>query len=292
LFDSRGIAGTTIGSYLGRVRAVLTAWFTAPIPAAPLAAMVVRTLKQLRVAPPRFSDPVPAALIARLMADETEDLGVRAALVVMWFTASRVGCVSHARVGEFDPDYVVLRRDVVFADGRVRMFFPTNKTDKFNVGGTLWVLPTGGPGCPVAFLTRYAAATAHWPADTPFFRRARCALGLLVTRLDVAKALRRQGRAMGLPVEFLLTHGVRSGVASLAVTRRLSIADMLLFGNWATEDSALCYMRLTIPRAERITQAISLEEFFPPPGGGVWPPVAPSLLLAHRARRGGERGGY
>jgi hypothetical protein len=85
--------------------------------------------------------------------------------------------------------------------------------------------------------------------------------------------------------QFLLPHGVRSGAATAAVTAGLSMADLLLLGRWASEQSALVYLRQNATRATRIAAALSLDAHFDAEGT-LAPVVTPVFLLGTRQRAG------
>jgi len=276
LWDNRLVVGSTIAGYVGAVRKRLNLAFVAAVPASPLVDMILVRLKQVPYAR-RFSDPVPSSVVAAIIADGGTDLGVRAAFAVMWFCALRVGSVTSSKVSEFDPEFCIRRADVSVVEGAIRINVPSSKSDKFNAGVSFWVLPTGGPGCPVRLIQEFMAATMGRASQEPFFQHVHAVGGRassLITRAQIAHVLRLFGRKLGVDTSHLTPHGVRVGAATAAVTAGLSLEDILLLGRWSSEDSALCYLRLSVPRAQRITDALSLEEHFDASGRRV---------LCHRA---------
>ena len=263
--DNTQACGATISNYLSDIRSRFRLAIVAPIPDSPLAALIVKRLRQLPRTK-RFAEPAPSALIATLLHDDKLDLGVRAAVCMMWSLCLRVGTVTSRLVDSYDPSFSILRRDVEYdqAAGHITVHVSSSKSDAHNHGSVHYVLPTGGPGCPVRFLRRFLEASA-WasPADPLFqWMQPRRGVQRLVTRADVGHALRVTGIRLGLDPTFLLPHSVRSGAATAAVTAGLSAADILLLGRWKSEASALCYLRLNVPRAQRIANALSLDHHF------------------------------
>jgi len=249
---------------VGAVRKRLTLAFVEPVPPSPVADLIVARLKQVPYAR-RFSDPVPSAVVAAILSDADVDLGIRAAFAVMWFCALRVGSIASPRVSDFDPEFCVRRCDVSLVGDAVRVNVPCSKTDKFNAGVSFWVLPTGGPGCPVRVLLEFMRVTAGRPAAEPFFQHERAVGGRaasLITRAQISHVLRLFGRKLGVDTTHLTPHGLRVGAATACVTAGLSIEDVLLLGRWSCEESALRYLRLSVPRAQRLTDALSLAEHF------------------------------
>ena len=96
-------------------------------------------------------------------------------------------------------------------------------------------------------------------SSEPLFRHVD---GRLVSRATITAALRRHGQLVGVPVEYLSTHSLRIGSATALASAGLSLADIMMAGRWASTDSALKYLRLTLPRAERFMDAMSLEGYF------------------------------
>lgn len=66
-------------------------------------------------------DLAPAQLIANMLGDESIDLGAHNVVTTSWCATLRVGSLTGVqptvRVTFFDPDYILLRHDVIFHDG-------------------------------------------------------------------------------------------------------------------------------------------------------------------------------
>lgn len=283
LYDETRACASTCANYLSQVRGRLRVHFTTPVPESPLAELTLTRLAQIPRTR-RYADPIPAELIAALSFNEHLDLGLRTAVLVMWSLALRVAAVSSQKVAEYDSSYCVTRADVTIGeDGHARVWVPCTKTDRHNAGASYVILRTDGAACPVRLLQRYIAATADRAASEPFFqwvnRRS------LITRQHIADAIRDTGVALGMDPQFLLPHGVRSGAATAAVTAGLSMADLLLLGRWASEQSALVYLRQNATRATRIAAALSLDAHFDAEGT-LAPVVTPVFLLGTRQRAG------
>ena len=257
-FDVRGIIGSSIANYVSTVRTALNRHFTAPVPPSQYTTDLL-TFYKSQPRERRMRDPASPQLVSEVLRDDDISLGVRAAVATMWFCTLRSGSILSHRQTTFDPDYCLLREDVFVHEDKVALHVRSMKADKLNAGDIFWVCPTGGAACPVRLLRRYLSATAHLPADAPFFRHLD---GRLVSRGDVTVALRSHAERLGIPSEFLSSHSLRVGSATAMATHGLSLADIMLQGRWASSDSALMYLRMTLPRAERFIQALSLEDYY------------------------------
>ena len=210
---------------------------------------------------PQFREPASDTLVASVLHDESVDLGCRLAVSMMWHLLLRVGAITSGYATKFDEEHTLLRRDCVFVDGMVCISVPHDKTDRHNSGSCYWLLPLGGPGCPVALFRRYLAATEHHSGEAPLLRR----LGdpsKLVTRADVAAVLKRHAEKLGLDSRVISSHSLRVGAATTLAAAGLSMADLLLAGRWVSEESALVYLRNTVPRAQRILESLSLYDCY------------------------------
>jgi hypothetical protein len=233
--------------------------------APPLVLFTAVVEKAARV--PQFREPASDTLVASVLHDESVDLGCRLAVSMMWHLLLRVGAITsgYATNLKFDEEHTgtLLRRDCVFVDGKVCISVPHDKTDRHNSGSCYWLLPLEGPGCPVALFRRYLAATGseHHSGEAPLLRH----LGdpsKLVTRADVAAVLKRHAEKLGLDSRFISSHSLRVGAATTLAAAGLSMTDLLLAGRWVSEESALVYLRNTVPRAQRILESLSLYDCY------------------------------
>ncbi len=180
-FDVRGIIGSSIANYVSTVRTALNRHFTAPVPPSQYTTDLL-TFYKSQPRERRMRDPASPQLVSEVLRDDDISLGVRAAVATMWFCTLRSGSILSHRQTTFDPDYCLLREDVFAHEDKVALHVRSMKADKLNAGDIFWVCPTGGAACPVRLLRRYLSATAHLPADAPFFRHLD---GRLVSRGDV-----------------------------------------------------------------------------------------------------------
>jgi hypothetical protein len=257
LLDVIGITnGSTVANYLSAVNASLSRWFVPGPPQSPMAWAIIHRLKQQpRVQ--RFRDPAPPELIVSVLSDKSLDDGVKLAVSMMWFMSTRVSdTTSHSTV-TFDPKHTLLRSDVSFIDDDcVRIFVPHSKSDQFNTGSCHYIMATNGPLCPVQLLRRYLAATARFQSSSPLLRHQD---GRNITRAMVSSALKQHASIIGLDAQFISAHSTRIGSATRLVEQGLSVADIMLQGQWVSEQACLRYLRRTRPRASSIARALSLE---------------------------------
>ena len=258
LWDCRQIGGDCIGNYLATLRAAFRRGFTEPVPESSAVPDLLKTFRAEK-REPQFREPASDNLVASVVSDESVDLGCRLAVSMMWHLLLRVGAITSGYATKFDEDHTLLRRDCTFVDGKICISVPHDKTDRHNSGSSYWLLPLGGPACPVALFSRYWKDTAHLDGATPLLRRHRNT-SKLVTRVEVSDVLKRHAKALGLDSRFISAHSLRVGAATALASAGLSLCDLLLAGRWVSEQSALVYLRNTVPRAQRILEALSLSQ--------------------------------
>lgn len=282
LWDCRGIGGNCIGNYLSKLRAALHRGFSEPVEESILVPDMLKVFRaEKRV--PQFREPASDNLVAAIVSDESVDLGCRLAISMMWHLLLRVGAITSGYATQFDEDHTLLRRDCTFVDGKICITVPHDKTDRHNAGSCYWLLPLGGPGCPVALFRRYWDATAHLNGGAPLLRRHRNT-SKLVTRKEVSDVLKRHATLLGLDSRFISAHSLRVGAATTLASAGLSMCDLLLAGRWVSEQSALVYLRNTVPRAQRILQTLSLSECYNSDGTIRRSPVATQVLSLRPVR--------
>jgi integrase len=265
LVDEVGImSAATIKNYLSHVNQALARRFT-EVP--PYPRLVTKLLSALESMPRerRFKDPASPQLVASVVGDEGLDIAVRVAVMLMWHLAVRVGDTVSRSTTQYDDRYTVLRSDVEFdEDGSmVRITIPRSKSDPGNSGDVYVIGATGGITCPVRFLRRYweIGESNGWAGNEPFLR---LQSGRLLTRAPIVAALKQHAQVLGMNVDHVSAHSMRSGAATQLVTKGVSIADIMLVGRWASTESCLKYLRWSRPRVDRVAQALSLEEYVSP----------------------------
>ena len=258
LHDIVGVkSGATVSNYVSAIRSKLTLFGQEPSPSL-LASDLIKRLSQ-QPSERHHKDPATPDLIRAVVADTSVDLGIRLSVSIMWHLACRVGDVVPRQRRVFDDRFTVLRKHVNFLeDGRVAVSTPRSKSDRLNLGSVHYLTPTGGDFCPVALLLQYMAVTERlgYGSDEPLLRRLD---GSAVTRADVVDALKSHAVGVGLDPVHISAHSTRIGAATRMVSVGLSLADILLAGRWASEQSCLRYLRLTTLRLDRIAASLSLE---------------------------------
>ena len=282
LWDCRGVGGDCIGNYISIVKGALRRGFSEPVPESVIVPDLLKVLRAEKRTP-QFWEPASDNLVAAIVSDEGVDLGVRLAISIMWHLLLRVGAVTTGYASQFDEEHTLLRRDCTFQDGKVCISVPHDKTDRHNSGSCYWLLPLGGPGCPVALFKRYWDATAHLSGGAPLLRRARDT-SKLVTRAEVSAVLKSHAEVLGLDSRFISSHSLRVGAATSLASAGLTMCDLLLAGRWVSEQSALVYLRNTLPRAQRILEALSLSQCFNEDGSVRRTPSASQVLSLRPAR--------
>ena len=74
--------------------------------------------------------------------------------------------------------------------------------------------------------------------------------------------LKRHAEKLGLDSRFVYSNSLRVGAATTLGAAGLFMADLLLAGRWVSEESALVYLRNTVPRAQRILESLSLYDCY------------------------------
>ena len=83
-------------------------------------------------------------------------------------------------------------------------------------------------------------------------------LNAMVTRLHVADAIKATASTLGVDPTLFSTHSLRIGAATTLAARQVSTLDILSWGRWRTEATALRYLRLSPARLLLIGAALAL----------------------------------
>jgi integrase len=211
--------------------------------------------------------PCPVEVIAAVALDEAVPMGVRLAVVLLWFGGFRTGELLSARVLDFDDQFCLRRQDCTVApDGSmVSLYFRKNKSDPSNQGGFRYIqaAPPGAALCPVSFVSQYLAASRGVPDDFPLLLHpprpgggVRC-----VTRAHVTRALKAAGERLGIDTDGLACHAVRTGHATaLLAAPEVTRADLLMSCGWTSEGGPTPYHRTNGPAQRRVADALAVSE--------------------------------
>ena len=210
--------------------------------------------------------PCPKHLVAAVIRDDTVHMAVRLAAVLMWFATLRMGELTNDNVFLFDPDFALLRRDVVIAPNGAMacLHFKKGKPDKTNKGSDRFIYqaPLSAAFCPVAFLRQYFASTPHHSPSQPLLLfpdksgTLRC-----VTRDHVDPVIKRHARRLGIDPATLSIHCLRSGSAtSLAADGSVTPLDLQIQGGWTSAQGPAPYLRANVGSAVRAADALAIFE--------------------------------
>ena len=278
LHDSTNVVGVSIKNYVSQVRVLFTRWCRPSLCDSPLTSSLIHRLEQVpRVRHHR--DPAPVQLVASVLTDDAVDIGVRMSVALMWAMCARSGDVLATSV-DYDAEYTLLRSDITFkGDDIVQIHVPHSKADHNHAGSNHFIHATGGPACAVSMLRRFMTTTSRFLPSSALLVRADN--GKPVLRQAVVDVLKRHAEVLGLSAAYIGSHSLRIGAATTMIERGLSIADVMLQGNWASQHACLQYMRHTVERARLIASALAVDGTG---FGGICVPRNSSYLHS-RARR-------
>lgn len=248
-------------------------------------AVLVDALKRQTQAPTDrvVRQPCPVELIAAVAFDEAVSMGVRLALVLLWFGGLRGGEILSARVLDFDEQFCLRRQDCSVApDGSsVSLFFRKAKSDVKNIGGFRYIqaAPAGAALCPVKFIQHYLNITADIDNSYPLLMHPREGARPLrcVTRLHVTAAIKSAAVKLGIDPKGLGCHAVRTGhVAALLASPFVTVSDRQVSGGWVSEMGSVPYHRANGPSQRRVADALAISSAVANVGTGAasgWSPA-------------------
>jgi hypothetical protein len=211
---------------------------------------------------PRFKDPAPALLVAKLVTNMKVSLAIRTVVMLAWQFTWRLGQATSQKTTEYNLHRQIRRNDVHFeiVDGErvsVRIKCRGAKNDKFNSGSVKWlVLAADDFLCPVKMFCEYWDSTLDHEMDGPLFRHAS---GHLVTQRQVVTQIKRTAEEMGLNPDWFAGHSLRIGGATKMTAADLSIFDRMQQGGWSTVEGMLGYMRASEEQELRVRNALALQ---------------------------------
>jgi integrase len=255
-----------ISKYMRNVRGTLVLMGVANIPEFSAALKTaIRRLKQL-AREQHFKSPLPACVVSVMLADTSVSIVTRAAIATMWVAGLRISeCASPRRdLESMDDAFVTRVGDVcVAADGAgYALRLRRSKGDPTNTGHTVHAHAlrdstgayVGGTSCPVTLMRALLAARPPDPAAPLFaFLDNR-----LVTRRHIADVIKATVLRLGGDPRDFSTHSIRIGSATALAESGASMATILSWGRWTSEQCAMRYIRMTLERQQAIAIALAL----------------------------------
>jgi hypothetical protein len=257
-----GLVGSTIANYCSQVTKHWSLVYGESVPRTQLAALIIKQLKAIP-GPSRHKDCVDPLVVRDVLLDERVSLASRMCLAMTWYCTLRLGQSTSKVVETYNATTALLRRDVTFDSDEVgtvtliRIAYHTSKSDTFNEGVVRFLRPLG-PGfvCPVHLLLRFWKETSHMEADKPFLRHV--GDGRLVTSAHVVKALKRAAERRGYDPRHIGGHSPRISGANELVSHDVPALTVAEHCGWASEKSALRYMRMNSVKFGQIMSALAL----------------------------------
>jgi site-specific recombinase XerC len=227
---------------------------------APLRAAVKRAMQWPREQ--HFKFPLTPLMLDFIMDDDACSVAVRTAVALMYSAGLRVHeCVHGARaVKPHEWPHIARRSDVSMAgDGSHFTFFLRHsKADTTNSGFTVVAAALRNKdgsehgACPVAWMQRLLARRPTHRGAVLFMEED----GSMVTRTDIARAVKRAASACGQDPKRYSTHSLRVGAATTLATNGATPEMLRTWGRWTSEACVARYVRLTPQRQALIAAAL------------------------------------
>ena len=274
LVFKKGKKSSTVNSYLAGIRKLhVMKGMAAPTLRTDLVKMVLAGRKNIEDAQRlreggKERQPVTPAILelikARLkewQADATDKCTVWTVATLLFHGAFRGGeLLSRSRL-EFDPAFVLLRRDIVISPDseykgqetvQVKVKAPKERRDNRSVIVDIYQADTAI--CPVRATKKWWRATKHFQSDQPAFRLVN---GDPLTIQMFNKIVK--DRLTGfLDNYYISSHSFRGGAPSMMANLGYSDKDVKAVGRWSSRAVEL-YMKL--PRTKRIAAAKKVQRF-------------------------------
>jgi hypothetical protein len=257
----------TLTQYIGSVRSTLLKLDVECVP--PVPASFTAGLARIRGTPAvqHFKQPASAAMVVHLLANRAIALPIRATVACMWAAGLRVGEVTSPTTKQdaLPEEFLMRRRDVRMAadGGSFSLLLRHSKADVNNCGHVVHVMANRDAGgslapsssCPVWMMQQLLASSSSGDPEDPLFAFRN---GAMVTRQHVADAIKATASTLGVDPTLFSTHSLRIGAATTLAARQVSTLDILSWGRWRTEATALRYLRLSPARLLLIGAALAL----------------------------------
>ena len=260
------LAGTTVDGYISTIRQSCALHVNWLFKRSPLLDSYLLRYKQQ----PRHRDvrqPCTIALLRRVFDDATIHIATRTAVLLAFTALLRVGEYTSSSSTP-DPRYPsVCVGDVKFNhDGSLSVRIPHSKSDRYNAGEEVHVLPTGAARyCPVQAMRTYLQQhPAGHDAKAPLFvKQTPGGNWSCVNPSDVNRALQSHAAAVGLDPRLVASHSLRIGGAFELANAGVDWETIGVRGRWSAwsvNEMSVMYARLSDTRLRRVTQALNLAK--------------------------------
>ena len=201
-------------------------------------------------------DPAPVHLVQHILHDTAIPLVFRAATATLWFGTFRGTEVMPDKVYSYDR-LALTRSDVAFEAGGsfVRFALKRGKAMTANEPSVRLVTKPTDPGAfnPVALLHEFASASAHLPADGPFFRHPD---GRNATLQQLRDHIKTAAATLGLDPAKYGVHSLRSGGNTMMWAHEVPQGTIGLQGGWQSAGGDAPYRRVNVTQSRRAQAAL------------------------------------
>jgi len=262
--DSRGIAASSISTYISTVREIIAIRTGYHLVRTPL---LERFLLRKRQRDPkgRITAPANKNLLRFIYDDPHTDMAVKTAALTAFngLLRSREYCSPYVKLPQ-DPKKILRRlqrNDLrMEPDGSAFSIRVFGKSDSYNHGPDMhFCSQPGDARCIVQAMRRYLTwrdtAFAH---ELPLFIKRD---GGFVTPDDITTAIKRHAKAAGLPAHQSGTHSLRYGGAFELIDNGAQWPDVIARGRWRSEDAkklAMQYAGFSKARTTVVAARLSL----------------------------------
>jgi hypothetical protein len=215
----------------------------------------------------RIRQPATVGLLRAVCDDPSIDIGVKAAVLVAYSALLRVGEYTSPSAKAV-PNQATLRVGDVRFDrrtGSVAVRIPHSKTDRYNAGETVHIMPASASRyCPVRTLRQFLDAhPCRGDPSAPLFVKAGEGSAACVTPVDITRALRAHARAVGLDPELVCPHSLRIGGAFEMADAGVEWESIAVRGRWslkAMTGMREMYARMSQGRTSTMARALDLAK--------------------------------
>lgn len=219
-----------------------------------------------------YKQPATKHLLAAVFSDSSIDIAIRTAILVAYEGLLRaseyvsIGANRHEPTATLLSEHVRYDRTLGGGIGGFELLIRHSKSDRWNIGTHIPILPRSDSHCPVTALQHYIAIRNPKP-NQPFFRKKlRNGSFSNVTRADIVKALKSHFRSNGIRTEQkdISTHSLRIGAAFALHVAGIPWQDIMIIkrGRWSSksgDDMATLYTRLGLGQALNMSSALNID---------------------------------
>lgn len=222
-----------------------------------------------------FKQPISTDHIKAALRDSSIDIGLRTAVILGFSGMLRAREYVSNRARSFIPESTLLWQDVfidpVMASRGIhayKIFLRHSKSDKYNHGREISLLPSGGEFCIVKWLDEYRRQRPGRPGQPFLGKFTKRGHYSYVTRADVSEVLKSHASALGVERSKVSTHSLRIGCAFALANAGVAWDDIVLRGRWSPESGkkmAFLYSRMSYGRVLTVTKALASQFDRPDP---------------------------